>query len=142
MTRGVRSEREEAFLGTGWRFPVRSRERTAVELVGGEQDIEESIRIILGTSKGERVMRPEFGCGIHDYVFAAVDTTTITLMESSIEEALVEWEPRIEVIDVAADRTGLDGGVLPFRIVYRVRRTNTERNLVYPFYLGGERHGS
>lgn len=127
---------DPTFLGTGWRFPVQTVDGVAVELSASERDIEESIQLILRTSKGERVMRPDFGCGIHDYVFATIDTTTLTLIESTVEEALIEWEPRIDVLNVAADRTGLDRGRLPIRVDYRIRSTNTERNLVYPFYLG------
>jgi phage baseplate assembly protein W len=80
-------------------------------------------------------MRPEFGCGIHDYVFATVDTTTLNLIGSTVRDALVEWEPRIEVLDVDVSTEGIDAGRLTIGVDYRVRSTNTEFNLVYPFYL-------
>lgn len=124
---------ERDFLGTGWRFPVETDRTGKIQLSTAEADIEESIRIILGTAKGERVMRPEFGCGVHDYVFASTSPTTLNLVESSVRDALVRWEPRIEVLDVAT--TAETEGRLDVRIDYRVRSTNTEFNLVYPFYV-------
>lgn len=126
---------EREFLGTGWRFPVRTDGRDDVERSAGIDDIEEAIRIVLGTAKGERVMRPEFGCGIHDYAFTDVNATTMTLVETAVEEALVRWEPRIEVLDVDAARDAIDHGRLAISVDYRIRTSNTEHNLVYPFYL-------
>ncbi|KAA9396509.1 baseplate protein [Haloarcula sp. CBA1130] len=128
---------DNEFLGRGWSFPVTTDASEAVELSAGVQDIEESIRIVLGTAKGERVMRPEFGCGIHEFTFAAIDTTTLSRIESTVESALREWEPRIEVLDVATDTSNLDAGQLDITVEYRVKATNDERNLVYPFYLDG-----
>lgn len=123
------------FLGTGWRFPVGTNRAGEIELSTGERDIEEAIRIILGTAKGERVMRPNFGCGIHDHVFDTVNTTTLTLIETTVREALVEWEPRIEVQNVETSTEEISDGKLMIQIDYRVRSSNTEGNLVYPFYL-------
>ena len=122
------------FLGRGLAFPVRTEESGAVETAVGETDVAEAIRIVLGTAPGERVMRPRFGCGIHERVFEVVDTTTRTLIE---DEALIEWEPRIEVLDVSvADAPEREGTVL-VEVDYRVRATNVADNLVYPFYMGG-----
>lgn len=126
---------ERDFLGRGLAFPVRTDEHGRVEFADGVTDIEQSIRIILGTAKGERVMRPEFGCGIHEYVFETVDATTLTLVRTSVEDALREWEPRIDVQDVSVSTDELEDGKLLVRIDYRVPRTNNEYNLVYPFYL-------
>lgn len=123
------------FLGTGWQFPVTTDRKGDVELSTGVDDIEESIRIVLGTAKGERVMRPEFGCGIHEYVFGSTNATTLNLVEAAVEEALVEWEPRIEVSNVDASADRIAEGLLSISIDYRVRSSNTEHNLVYPFYL-------
>ena len=100
-----------------------------------EQDIKEAIWIILSTSKGERVMQPDFGCGIHDFVFASINTTTLGLVESTVHEALTLWEPRIEVLDVTVSSEQVGVGKLLIEIHYRVRTTNNEFNLVYPFYL-------
>ena len=124
------------FLGTGWHFPVDPDSSGAIETATAETDVRESIRIILGTSKGERVMRPEFGCGIHDFAFAAINTTTLTMIRTSVEEALVEWEPRIEVRNVDVSTEQLDAGRLLITVEYLIRRSNVEDNLVYPFYLG------
>lgn len=123
------------FLGTGWQFPVTTDRKGDVELSTGVDDIEESIRIVLGTAKGERVMRPEFGCGIHEYVFGSTNATTLNLVEAAVEDALVEWEPRIEVSNVDASADRIAEGLLSISIDYRVRSSNTEHNLVYPFYL-------
>lgn len=122
------------FLGRGWSFPVGATDGE-IDLVAGENDIVQSIRLILSTTPGERVMRPEFGCGIHSYVFAAVDTTRLTLIEDDVREALTRWEPRIELLGVDAELADAASGRLEIDIAYRVRQTNSEHNLVYPFYL-------
>lgn len=130
---------DEDFLGRGWAFPVGVDSTGDVRTAADERAVEESIRVIIGTAKGERVMRPDFGCGIHDYVFEAIDANTLTLVETSVEEALVESEPRIAVEDVTASTEDLSEGVLRIELDYRVRDSNTRRNLVYPFYLEGSR---
>ena len=91
--------------------------------------------MILSTAKGERVMRPDFGCDIHAFVFMTVDKTNLTLVKSAVEEALVRWEPRIEVkaVDVMTDP--IREGCLLINVTYSIRVTNSEANLVYPFYL-------
>ncbi len=122
-------------LGKGWKFPMEIDTRGGVALSQYEQKIKESIVIILGTVKGERVMRPDFGCGIHNLVFSVVNASTITLIESAVREALVLWEPRIEVLSVKISKERLRDAILDIGVDYRVRRTNTEFNLVYPFYL-------
>jgi phage baseplate assembly protein W len=125
----------DEFLGTGWAFPVTTDPRGSVRTSEAADDVRESIRIILGTAKGERVMRPEFGCEIHDHVFSAATPSTLNLIESSVREALVQWEPRIDVEAVDA-RTDDDA---PNRVLveieYRVRTTNSLSNMVYPFYI-------
>ena len=105
-----------------------------------EEDIRQSIRIILETAPGERVMRPNFGCGIHDLVFAALDSTTLQLIRSSVEEALRRCEARIDVLDVTVDEAATVKGELLIELEYRVRRTNQVGNLVWPFYFreGGQ----
>lgn len=123
------------FLGKGWRFPVNVDAQGEIHMSEYEQDIKEAIWIILTTSKGERVMRPDFGCGIHDYVFTVINTTTLSLIENSVREALVLWEPRIEVLAVDISREKINEGQLLVSIDYRVRTTNNRFNLVYPFYL-------
>ena len=123
------------FLGVGWKFPVGVDGAGSIAMSEFEEDIRESIRIILSTSKGERPMRPDFGCGIHDLVFAPMNNTTIGLIESSVREALTLWEPRIELLSVRVSTEEADLGRLLVGIDYRVRATNNEFNLVYPFYL-------
>ena len=125
-----------AFLGRGWSFPVRVDEKTGVvRLSEYEADIQQSIWIILSTAKGERVMRPDFGCGIHDLVFEVINTTTLTDIEEKVREALALFESRIEVRQVKAlTNAGLDGQVR-ISIDYDVRGTNNQLNFVYPFYI-------
>ncbi len=125
-----------AFLGKGWRFPAGVDPSAGSILMSEyENKIKESIWIILSTSKGERVMRPDFGCGIHEFVFETTNTTTLGMMESSVRDALRLWEPRIEVIGVEASPDQNEPGKLLIGITYVVRNTNNEFNLVYPFYL-------
>jgi len=125
-----------AFLGRGWSFPVRVDEKTgAVRLSEYEADIQQSIWIILSTAKGERVMRPDFGCGIHNLVFEVINTTTLTDIEENVREALALFESRIEVRQVKAlTNAGIDGQVR-ISIDYDVRGTNNQLNFVYPFYI-------
>ena len=123
------------FLGRGWKFPVTTDAEGRIALSEYEQDIKEALWIILSTAKGERVMRPDFGCGVHDFVFAPINTSTLTLIETSVREALTLWEPRIELIKVEVSTERIDEGKLFITIEYRVRTTNNRFNLVYPFYL-------
>lgn len=123
------------FLGTGWAFPVETDARGSVRTADAEDDIRDAIRLVLGTAKGERVMRPEFGCAIHDHVFSAATPATLNLIESSVREALVQWEPRIDVEAVDARTDDAEPNVVRIEIEYRVRTTNSLSNMVYPFYI-------
>jgi phage baseplate assembly protein W len=125
----------EEILGTGLAFPLGVDARGGIALVKEEADIDQAIAIILGTAPGERPMRPEFGCGVHDYVFDTIDASTVGRMEDAIRHAMFRWEPRIEVLGVDFDLSGVDRGELIIQIDYRVRATNALRNLVYPFYV-------
>lgn len=123
------------FLGRGFGFPV------AVDLVSGrmgtaeyEDSICQSVYLILMTRKGERVMRPEFGCDIHDFAFESMDFAVVSLMEECVREALILWEPRIEKVEVNVV-PGQAEGRMEIQIHYVVRSTNNPYNLVYPFYL-------
>jgi phage baseplate assembly protein W len=134
-------ERKE-FLGRGWAFPVVLDPRTGLVLgVEYEEDIRQSIMIILETAPGERVMRPNFGCGIHDLVFTALDSTTLQLIRSTVEESLRRCEARIDVLSVTVDEEATSEGKLLIELEYRVRKTNQTGNLVFPFYIreGGQR---
>jgi phage baseplate assembly protein W len=123
-----------AFLGVGWSYPMPSEPEGDVAMSAYDADVREAVLIILGTSKGERRMRPDFGAGLHALVFEPMNTTTLALARHQVEEALVTWEPRIDTVtvDVIADAPQ---GRLMITIGYRVRATNTFYNLVYPFYL-------
>ena len=121
-------------VGSGWAFPVRSDARGRISLARRGQDIEEAIRIILLTPKGQRVMRPEFGCQIHDLIFAPNDATTAGLAVFYVEEALAMWEPRIRVIDVTATPDDTNDSRLMIRIEYEIKATYDRRSLVFPFY--------
>jgi phage baseplate assembly protein W len=122
-------------LGSGLSFPLSVDRRGGIALAAGEQDVDQAIEIILSTAPGERPMRPEFGCGVHDFVFDTIDATTVAQMEAEVRDALDHWEPRIEVIAVDFDLSGVDRGELLINIAYRMRSTNHIRNLVYPFYI-------
>jgi phage baseplate assembly protein W len=122
------------FLGKGWGFPVQLDDTHRIAVSRGEESIREAIWIILATAPGERVMRPDFGCGLHHLVFAVNEAATLGQVQKDVREALVRWEPRIEVLDVDTEVKGR-GEVLLINIHYRVRSTNNFFNLVYPFYL-------
>ena len=122
-------------LGSGVAFPLQVDRRGGIALARDETDIEQAIELILASAPGERPMRPEFGCGVHDFVFDSIDATTVGRMELAIREALDRWEPRVSVETVEFDLSGVDEGRLMIDIGYRIRVTNTIRNLVYPFYV-------
>jgi len=123
------------FIGQGWAFPVRTDATGGIALVARERELEESIRLILGTAPGERPMRPEFGCGIHDLVFAPADATTAGRIAYEVKIALDRWEPRIDLVDVDASFDEEHAGNVLVSIVYTERETNDRRNLVFPFYV-------
>jgi phage baseplate assembly protein W len=123
------------FLGAGWRFPLQVTPNGRIAQAKYEQRIEESIVLIVATARGERVMLPDFGCGIHDVVFAPNDARTIALVVHEVRRALVSYEPRIDVLDVHAENTEEAPNLLLIRVNYRIRATNAIGNLVYPFYI-------
>lgn len=122
-------------LGRGWAAP------TAVDGVGearlesGAEKVRQSIRLILGTRRGERTMRPDFGAGLEDFLFEPLSTTTAALVRHRVETALVQWEPRIDVLEVLVDVAGRGRGRLDITIGYRIRSSNNFYNLVYPFFV-------
>lgn len=131
------------FLGVGWAHPVRREREGEGERIATatyEASIRDALWIILATAPGERVMRPDFGCGIHDLVFATTSATTLGQVVREVSDALVRWEPRIEVLGVEAEPDPAEPARLLIQIDYRVRTTNNQFNLVYPFYL--ERSGA
>ena len=122
------------FLGTGWAFPVSVDAHGRIALARQERDIEEAIHIILLTPKGQRVMRPDFGCQIHDLIFAPNDATTAGLAAYYVEDALGMWEPRIRVLEVTAGPDPDSAERLLISIRYEVKATHDSRSLVFPFY--------
>lgn len=124
-------------LGTGWTFPLQIDNRGGISLSKGDNGIIDSIRVILGTARGERRMRPSFGCDIHTLVFAPNNASTWGLAAHYVEEALGMWEPRIKVTQVDPYPDPEDTSRLLINIKYQIKATNDARNIVYPFYLMG-----
>lgn len=122
------------FLGRGWAFPVRPIDGR-LTMVDGDENVRKSIWLILSTAQGERQMRPDFGCGIHDLVFEANTAALRGLVERKVREALLRWEPRVDVLEVAAETPPERRNYLLVRIAYRIRTNNALYNLVYPFFL-------
>jgi phage baseplate assembly protein W len=134
----MNGDRGKEYLGQGLAFPLQIDPRGEIALASGARDIEQSIRIILGTRPGERVMRPEFGCRANEMLFEPRNSATETRMQQYVEQALRRWEPRIEVqeVNVFADEA-LDGALM-VEINYIIGATHNERSIVYPFFLVGE----
>jgi uncharacterized protein len=122
-------------IGSGLSFPLHADQRGVLALAHGVTDIEQAIRLILGTAPGERPMRPEFGCAVHDFIFDNIDAELIGHVEAAIHSALARWEPRIEVTSLTFDLTESESGALLVTITYRVLATSRLYNLVYPFYV-------
>jgi phage baseplate assembly protein W len=126
---------DRQFLGVGWKFPLQVTPDGKIARASQEQRIEESVYLILGTAKGERLMRPDFGCDIHGMVFAPNDGRTTALVAHSVREALVAHEHRIDVLDVSSESPPEQPNLLLIRVSYRIRVNNAVGNLVYPFFI-------
>jgi uncharacterized protein len=128
----------ESFLGSGLKFPLEIDPQTdALVSTSGEEKIRDSVRTILGTALGERVMRPDFGSDLHSQVFASINAATLGALASGVRRALIAWEPRIKVQDVQVSAVQAQEGIVSILVDYKVRATDTRFNLVYPFYLQG-----
>lgn len=123
------------FLGVGWKFPLQVTPNGKIAQARYEQRIEEAIYLILSTAQGERVMLPDFGCGIHELVFESNNPTTLSVVTQQVRRALVAYEPRIDVLDINVETTPEQPNLLLIRIDYRIRTNNALGNLVYPFYI-------
>lgn len=123
------------FLGAGWKFPVQLNRQKDIALSREEEDIQEAIGMILSIAPGERLMHPDFGCGIHELVFAPNDTGTAGLARFYVEQALARWEPRIDLEEVEVQADPGESARLLISVTYRVRTTDSRFNMVYPFYL-------
>ena len=124
----------EEFIGSGWAFPLRTSATGSIALVSHDRELEESIRLILGTAFGERPMRPDYGCAIHDFVFSSINPDTMSRIGVAVRESLIRWEPRIQVKDVVVTVDPKDQTVVYIDVRYSVGDTNDPRNLVFPFY--------
>src|SRR6478672_7688953 len=118
------------FIGAGWSYPLGTDASGRVSLVTREREIEESVRLILGTARGERPMRPQFGCRIHDHVFGPANAATAGQIAYDVREALERWEPRIDVLDVSIAFDRIEAGALFVDVAYEIIGTNDPRNLV------------
>ena len=125
-----------SFLGSGWRFPIQPDAGGGLGYVEGDSNIEQSLRVLLMTALGERVMRPTFGCAAPRLVFAPGSVQYLRLLETSVREAVRDWEPRVTLDDVTAETIPGDETRVNVNIDYRIRSNNTKTNLVFPFYLG------
>lgn len=122
------------FVGRGVAFPIAIDQTGSIAMTDGAADLNSSLRVILMTAPGERVMRPAFGCRIWELLFEPINANTIGLMTEAIREAVGRWEPRVELDDVVVEPDGQRAGAVSIRLDYRVRATNDRRNLVFPFY--------
>ncbi len=129
----MRLDRE--YLGVGWKFPIQTTPDGKIAQAKEEERIEESVYLILATSKGERVMKPDFGCGLQELVFAPNNATTRARVAFTVRQALVASEPRIDVMDVGVDAADEEPNLLLIRVDYRIRANNARGNLVYPFFV-------
>lgn len=123
------------FLGSGWKFPLQVTPSGKIASSAFEPKIEESIYLILSTAKGERVLVPDFGCGIHDTVFDPNNAITLSIVSQTVRDSLVKYEPRIDVLDIDVETTPEQPNLLLIRINYQVRANNAIGNIVYPFYI-------
>jgi uncharacterized protein len=133
--RTLPSQDDRSFLGVGWKFPLQVTPNGRIGLARQEQRVEESIYLILSTAPGERLMLPDYGCGIHELIFASNNVATVSEVVRLVREALVRHETRIDVLDVQVDAAPETENLLLIRIDYRIRANNALGNLVYPFYI-------
>jgi phage baseplate assembly protein W len=124
-----------SFLGRGWAFPVAADRDGAAAMAEEAEDVRRAVLLILRTEPGERVMRPDWGCGLRRFVFEPITDATLALIRLGVETGLTAWEPRITVVRVSVSADDAEPGLVRIEIGYRIRSTNTFYNLVYPFYL-------
>ena len=131
-------ERFKRFLGCGWAYPAGIDQDGGVGNSWHEENVEQNILVILGTAPGERQMRPEFGCKIHDLVFKPNNRPTANMAENFVRMAVAKWEPRVGSLEVMANPDQYEDNILRIELKYTISTTNTTRNMVYPFYLSGQ----
>jgi phage baseplate assembly protein W len=130
-----RSVGDPAFIGRGLMFPMGVDHTGSISLTSGPDDLDRSIRVVLATAPGERVMRSQFGCRIWELLFEPINANTVGLMSQAVREAIAQWEPRVDVEDVHVTPDDREHSLVRIGVTYRVRTTNDRRNLVYPFYV-------
>ena len=127
---------DSSFLGTGWGFPPSfSPSSNAITMVSGKEDIDQSLTILLSTKPNERLMHPDYGCSIHAIVFETLEEVTLTRIRDAVSQAVLLFEPRIDLEKIEFDRSEAERGLLRILLSYRIRETNSRSNLVFPFYL-------
>ncbi|TDD96007.1 GPW/gp25 family protein [Flavobacterium cellulosilyticum] len=129
---------DTSFLGTGWSFPPTFKNQLAtVEMVSGEEDIFQSLQILLTTQLNERVMRSDFGCDLSALLYENITITLLTKIKGIIQNAILKYEPRIDLLDVdfQSGETEINNGIIKIEIVYKIRATNSRKNYVFPYYL-------
>jgi uncharacterized protein len=126
---------DATFIGRGFSWPMGVDHTGSIKLTEGPDDLDRSMRIVLMTAPGERVMRPQFGCRIWDLLFEPVTPNLLGLIAEAVRDALAQWEPRVEVDEVTPEADDDDHALVRIAVSYRVRATNDRRNLVYPFYV-------
>jgi len=126
---------DPAFIGRGLTFPMGVDHTGSIALTSGPEDLDRSIRVVLATAPGERVMRPQFGCRIWELLFEPINANTLGLMAQATREAVAQWEPRVELEDVQVKPDDREHALVRIAVIYRVRTTNDRRNLVFPFYV-------
>lgn len=124
-----------SFVGRGFTWPLRVDASGSIALTDGSGDLDDAIRVVLLTAPGERLMRPQFGCRIWDLLFEPVTANLLGLVDRAVRDALAQWEPRIEVLDVTPRQDDDEPGLVLIDLTYRVKATNDRRNLVHPFYV-------
>lgn len=129
-------KKDKSFLGQGWAFPPGfSIKSKTVITVDEDEDIQQSLIILLSTRLGERVMQPRYGCNLHHVVFEKADESVLTYLRDTIETAIIYHEPRIKVIEITVNNEADTEGKITLNIIYLIRTTNTRSNLVFPFYI-------
>lgn len=130
------SNKDKSFLGRGWSFPPTFDKKSTpgVEMVSAEEDIKQSLEILLGTSIGERVMMSDYGCNIHEHLFDSINTSQVHYLKELIRTAIIKFEPRIKLIEVFIDQSDFLDGILRIQVEYSILSSNTRFNLVFPYY--------
>ncbi|NJM79703.1 MAG: GPW/gp25 family protein [Flavobacterium sp.] len=129
---------DKSFLGTGWGFPPTFKNQSGtIEMVSSEVDIFQSLHILLTTQLKERVMRSDYGCDLSALLYENITITLLTKIKGIIQNAILKYEPRIDLLDVdfRSGETEINNGVIYIEVVYRIRATNSRKNYVFPYYL-------